>query len=412
MRKSTLVRIGAVVAVTGSVALGSVGPAMADVYPQANDIVGGGSDTLQYTADFMFDGTPTGLSGYNVAKANRVFSFDATGDANARAVYDDQGATGGRSPLAITSVMRAGTKPVVRPNGSGAGVAALYKGEYVTLQSGSDPNVGKFKSGVLDFARSSGLPKCSVNTEAVNAGVGGLRVIKFATEPLAMGVPVSGTNAPTTGLMTIDVIQKIYAGDILTWNQIPGNSGGSTATIIPQIPQSGSGTRSTFTGALDTAFQAAGGSGSAPLTNPNLQTVQENDYTSLTSPATGSSLNVIAPFSGGRIGLNNSGFFGSGATNQVKQLNATGDWVLNRALYYVLRQSDVSAGSGVSGVVSKAGAPFQTSSTKDFASTLFVGTGSVAQSPIYASRIAAAGHSQSYTDLGTPGVQGTSCAAG
>lgn len=390
MRKPSLFTSGAVAVLATTTVLGSVSPASADVYPQAGDVVGTGSDTLQVTADFIFEGTPGGAGGYNLNKTNRAFSFDATADANGRAVYSDAGAPGGILPA--TSVLRSGSKPVVRPNGSGAGVDSLYKGEYVTL-SGT-----QFASGLVDFARSSSLPTCVRNTNALNAGTGGLHVYKFATEALALAVPITGSNAPSGGIIGSDLV-SIYKGDILTWNQLTGNAAGSTSTIIPQIPQTGSGTRNSF----EADLKALNGGVTVPLSNPNVQVVQENDYTSLTSPTTGLPANVIAPFSGGRIGLNNSGFFGAAAANQVMHLPGTAvatgaTYKDNRSLYFVVRENDVLSSN-----------VFQPGGTKNFVRTLFSGSGNVVGSPAFAANIQAAGHTPAYLDTGTPGVAGTSC---
>jgi hypothetical protein len=52
-----------------------------------------------------------------------------------------------------------------------------------------------------------------------------------------IAVDSTATNAPA-GLSAADLF-GIYTGTYTTWNQLPGNSGGSTDTIIPLIPPSG-----------------------------------------------------------------------------------------------------------------------------------------------------------------------------
>jgi hypothetical protein len=391
MRHVNKVKAGVVTATAFAMAAGMVGTSYADLYPGANDIVGGGSDTIQYTLDFIMDGTPGGLPGYNAGKTNRVFSFDATADANARAVFNSDG-----TAMAPTVVMRSGTAPVTRPNGSGAGVRALYQTPYIS------------PGPVENFARMSSLPTCQQDTDAANAGFGGLHVFKFAFEHLAMGASQTATNAPA-GLSKAEII-NIYNGTYLTWGDIPGYAGPApTATIVPQIPQINSGTRNTFLADL----KAANGNVDVPLNNPNLQTVQENDFNSIvnppasTNPATlgapVSSANVIDPFSGGRIGLNNSGFFGAAAQNKVNQLTgATPDagaaYDNQRPLFVVIKENDIASTK-----------IFQPGGTKNFVNTLFRGTGSVLQSPAFSGQMAAAGHTQQYQDLGRANVQGTSC---
>ena len=93
MRKTTKICLaGASVA---AMTLGVTGTAVADVQPRVTDIVGVGSDTVQYVATFLADGDNAGSPGYNTTNfARRVISFDATADAAGRAVYGTNNATG------------------------------------------------------------------------------------------------------------------------------------------------------------------------------------------------------------------------------------------------------------------------------------------------------------------------------
>jgi ABC-type phosphate transport system substrate-binding protein len=377
----------------GLAALGAVGmcaavvtPASADVYPQAGDVVLAGSDTSQAVVAFMMDGTIAGTTGYNSNQPqNRAFSFDATADADGRAVYQ---ANSGNL-LAATSVMRAGTKPVIRPNGSSAGIRSLYQDPYKPGVAGN-PNV--------QIARSSRLPTCAENTAASNAGFGGLHVYRHAVDDLAMGAATT-TNAPAG--LTIQQVIKIYDGTYLTWGAIPGYSGPNAGnTIIPMIPQSGSGTRTSFTNDL----QAANGGNPVPLSNPNLLTVQESDFNSFVA---GNSADRIAPFSGGRIGLNNSGYYGSDAQNKVQLLlgappNGGSAYDNQRGIYLIVRESDTATTGPTALPV------WQPGGTRSWVRTLVAGNGSVAQSPAYAGNMAAGGMTQSYADLGT-GTPNVSC---
>jgi hypothetical protein len=389
MRKLSKAKVGA--AAIGAVALtvGVAAPAFADIAPGANDITGTGSDTVQYISDFLWGGNPSGLGGnYNAGKTNRVFSFDATGDANGRATYLANSAT----TLAATIVLRNGTSPVNRPNGSGAGIASLYSTPYISNpQAATDP--------VVNFARSSRLPKCTEDATANTNGLGGLHLFRAATENLAIGSVASGFNGPAS-LSTADLI-GIYQGTYLHWNDIPGNGGGSGAVIIPEIPQSGSGTRNTFLADL----QAANGGTAITLSNANLITVEENDYTSLTTPGGNSANapNAIVPFSGSRIGLNNKGYFGVAAQNKVVQV---GGYVDNRGLYFITPENEVTA----------AGA-FQPGGSKNWVNTLFGGNGFAGSTTViggaaYAADITYAGGTASYADLGRANVAtgtGTNC---
>lgn len=373
MFKFTRSKAGVAAIGVAGLCLGAVSPALADVQPSPNDVTGTGSDTLQYMADFLFDGDTAGDPGYNAGKSNRAFSFDATADANGQAVFTRTGAA-----YAPTAVLRAGTAPVVRPNGSGAGIASLYTGSY---KVNGTP--------LVDFARGSRLPTCAENTAAATAGYTGLHVYKFATEHLTMGARAAGTNAPA-GLTPAQLV-NIYNGTYVNWNDIPGNGGGSAAAIQPLVPQTGSGTRSTFLADL----KAANGGVDVTLA-ASVTAVEENDYASLANA------NQIAPFSNGRLALNNSGYFGAAANGAVVKLTgaAPGGGAVydnNRALYFVVRESDVTSTK-----------KFQPGGTKNFIETLFKGGASAIASGAFASNIQAAGGNPSYADLGF-GQAGTSC---
>ena len=137
MRTRAKLSVGLVATLTtlGALAL-SVGvalPAQADYAPGPNDIVGVGSDTLQYLMDFVDDGDPEGDAGFNSAGGSyKVISMDATADSNARAAYLNNSSDSNLLPLDPTDVLRAGTYPIQRINGSGAGINALIVGNYLT----------------------------------------------------------------------------------------------------------------------------------------------------------------------------------------------------------------------------------------------------------------------------------------
>jgi hypothetical protein len=368
----------AAVAVTAvGLCLGVAAPALADIQPASNDVVGAGSDTLQYAANFLFDGDTSGDPGYNTGVTNRVFSFDAVGDASGRTSYANNDAASAQ--FAATSVLRQGTAPVTRPNGSGAGVAALYTAPYTGL--GSAPGyVG------VQFARMSRLPKCSENSSA--SAFGGLHVYQMGTEQLAMARKVTGSNVKAG--LTLQQILFIYTTQNAKWSDVPGLGSADTAVIDPLIPQSGSGTRGVF----DSALASVNG-GVIPTYAGYVESVQENDFNAFTiarDPA-----NALAPFSGARITLNNSGYFGASAQNQVALITSGTSWVTTRPLYFVVRQNDVTSSK-----------KFQPGGTQNYVQALFGAAGILAD-PIYASNIQAAGFTPNYSDLGAPGQQGVSC---
>jgi len=364
-------------------------PAFADYGPQAGDVVGVGSDTVQNIGNFLTDGSG-GLSGYNNAgNKNRFVSFDATADANDRAVYANAGTT----PLKTTIILRAGTNPVQRPNGSGAGIAALL------ADTGATPKI--------NFVRMSRLPKTTEQSQAVTNGWGGLNVYKVAKDDLVMAGKKASLGGNAVAVSATDLV-AIYQCTKTTWNQVGGTS---TATIIPEIPQSGSGTGDTFRADLQTI-----NGGTAVTLGSCVQTVEENDPNSLTDP------NAYAPFSDGRKKLFDNGYFhdpntaypgGAALTSNIDLLygaqtpeactpptsGASLTYCDTRGLYFVIRHTDLASAT-----------PFQPGGAKNFANTLFDDTSGTpyVKSPAGQSLIASAGVNATYVNCGF-GTGVTSC---
>jgi ABC-type phosphate transport system substrate-binding protein len=329
--RSKFMAVGAAITIAG-LNLAMIAPAHADIAPGGSDIVGVGSDTVQNIGNFMADGDPFGAStGINSsATKNRFFSFDATPDANDRAGYLENSTTATQLPLTPTIVLRAGTSPVQRPNGSGAGIGALIL----------DP------THKIDFVRMSRLPKTPEQHQAIlNGMVGGFRVIKIATDKLAMA-EATVTNAPAalTALQLVDIYQcKTTANN---WSQF----GGAAGTIIPQTPQAGSGTGDTFNADLDIAAGLPTTT-AFPFGNCVVK-VEENDPTSITGSAL-AGINTIAPFSEGRLKLYNSGYFFDPAVKfpgaatplsaGIKLMTGAGSYSNLRNLYIVFRESDTAS---------------------------------------------------------------------
>src|SRR3954462_7325817 len=103
---------GAAALAVGALALGVLAtagqPAQADPAPGGTDIVGVGSDTLQYMLDFGADGDYNGTIGYNAGKLSRLISFDATPDSNARSGYLNGSTSGTLKVLNPTVTLRGG----------------------------------------------------------------------------------------------------------------------------------------------------------------------------------------------------------------------------------------------------------------------------------------------------------------
>ena len=306
--------LGALALSAGSALPASAAPtAKADYAPVANDVVGDGSDTLQYVVDFGADGDPSGDTGYNDAgNLYKLVSFDATADSNARISYSNPSSLASPNFQDPTAVYRGGTYPVQRINGSGAGINALLADTALT-----DPTI--------NFARMSSNPTTAQGATAVTNGWQGLQQFVLGVEHLreAAATTALGTNAPA-GLSAQQLV-AIYQCTDTSWNQVGGTS---TDKIIPTIPQSGSGTRNTFLADL----QAANG-GTAITLGSCVQVSEENDPTAITNLSStttdpnggtctppsgktdGCAADAIEPFSGARLnlwsGLSGNTTFGS-----------------------------------------------------------------------------------------------------
>jgi len=254
-----LVAATAAAAITALVAT----PALADpptgVTPRPTDVVGVGSDTIQNVMDqFSVDYNKTHSTG-------KLYSWDATNPVT------------GVAGDTIKTKSGSSTCSIPRPNGSGAGITAL---ENTGTTTGSQP--------CINFARSSS-GRASTDPNTISYITLGGDAVTVATQP--------GSHAPAN-LLTTAALTGIYNCTIRKWNQIVGNSGGATSTIVPMLPQDGSGTRKFFLGALGltapgacvSTSKTAQGSG-----HVNDNTLEENEGVapSLNTNKT----NVIFPFS-------------------------------------------------------------------------------------------------------------------
>jgi ABC-type phosphate transport system substrate-binding protein len=403
---------------TAATSLALASSASADTGARAGDVVVVGSDTAQNAVNFVLDTAPGVTGGYNnIGNINRALAWDATGDANGRLPYDgtcgaaNTGTTGlgtfcdtttNLAPNAQpqTAILRAGTKPVTRPNGSGSGVAAL-------ISDAKAPGYQGLPVGSIQMARMSRLPNTTEegNCPTTDAACGGLHVYQVATDLLKIAsrsAAFGGTNAPS-GLSAQELI-GIYQCTTTKWNQLPGNAGGSANTIHPLIPQPGSGTRGFFLSDL----QAANG-GTAITLGSCVRTVQEHDPTGIwadPSPA-----DAIEPFSSGKISLINSGYFVNAGYANTSGQNAYSNGFLStlagapgdsnpvynstRGMYVVVRNADLASTT-----------PFQPGGAQNWAQALIAGPTSYFARAAQGSEIAAAGFTQAYKDCG---VNPTTC---
>jgi hypothetical protein len=501
MRILTKRRVAVTAVAAGALGVSIAGSAFADYAPSNSDVVGVGSDTLQYMLNFGADGHPalgpctqgsTGChngylypaaTGYNaIGNAYKLVSIDATADSNARAAY----ANGSSTPLSVSItiasgsnsatvnttpfpavyvgepvtgatctdtgsdtnnatipagttvsgvdsatktitfnntvttttspgsssctfndtfgsglkllnpsvVLRAGMLPIYRPNGSGDGQSALTNSSNLsngTLNSNST-------STIINFARSSS----SVSSAASYAGE--LYLVRLGKEDLTM-VAATSTNAiPLTETQLANIYQ--CKTGYRTWTDVGGTS---SDQIIPEIPQSGSGTRNTF---LDNIGSVIGDDHTNFPLGSCVVTTEENDPTAVAAPSGGTnnqygnSMDEISPFSGARLALYNEGYFynpgvkfGGPQTVQspgIKQLlsstasnngnSANLIYDNHRSLYVMLLPGDVNKTAGWQPGDANDG-------SANWAQDLFVGSYSYFGSAVGQSLIAAAGAS-------------------
>jgi ABC-type phosphate transport system substrate-binding protein len=361
----------------------AVPAASADYAPQPGDIVGVGGDTPQYALQFGADGDYLGDAGFNASGAfNRLVTFNATADANGRSAYANGSTEASPVPLNPTDVLRAGTFPVQRVSSSGAAITAILADKGATE--------------VINFIFSASEPTAAQQTTAANNGWGYLHVVQIGKDDVEIAA-ANTTNAPS-GLSIAELL-AIYTGADTKWNQLPGNSSGSSDTIIPLLPPSTSSIYKTFLADLKTA-----NGGTTPTLSASVQTVEQNDPTAVTGASTPA--DAIVPFSAARLNLWNDGYFhnpatpfpgGAALTPGVKLLTATApdgsaayDSPVND--YVLFRQSDASST-----------APMEPGGSRNWVETLFSNPGG--SQPFFEKAagqalIAASGVTPLYNDLG------------
>jgi ABC-type phosphate transport system substrate-binding protein len=312
----------------------------ADPAGQPDDVVGVGSDIMQNSVNFLADGFGA-APGYNGAgNKNRLFSYDASGDANGRKAGTDP-ALGASIALNPSVILRAGTSPVQRPNGGGTGLAAL-------IADGSNGT----SANKISFARSPNLPtSAQQQTAQTNLGTA-LHSVQIGTDTDYVATATT-TNAPDN--LTTDDLVKIYTGVYTQWKQIPNYLDTHTATqgdqaIKPLIPQVGAGMRTIFLNGLKSAN---GGSAPNPTAGIN---VQQNDPTAITGLAAADKPNAIVPFPKARFDLLNAGYFVNpdtaySAANPATPLSAagvqlhtaSGAWNTPFSYFVIFRESDYNS---------------------------------------------------------------------
>ena len=190
-----------------------------------------------------------------------------------------------------TDVLRAGTYPVQRISSSGAAITALLADTGATevinfVFSASEPTAAQQTHG---GQQRLGLPARRRDRD----GLGPDRRRQHAPTPRP------GCRLPSCSPSTPAPYTK--------WNQLPGNSGGSSDTIVPLIPPSGSSIYKTFIADLKTA-----NGGTAPTLSASVKTVEQNDPTAITGDVElGRRHRAVL---GGSADLWNAGYFHNPAT--------------------------------------------------------------------------------------------------
>jgi ABC-type phosphate transport system substrate-binding protein len=279
----------------GAVTVAGATSASADAVPQVRDIVGVGSDTIQYALNNLADGGQTGATftlGYNTAHNGRLVSFNALNPSvpsNGANIHD-------------SIVLKAGTAPITRPDGSTQGKAVLF---------------GAGNNTAADFARSSS----ALSADEVT---GNLTAFPFGLDELAAAVSAQSTNAPAA--ISVQELLGIYKGTITNWSQI----GGTDGVIVPMMPQSGSGTAKFFMAQL-----TAANLGVTFTLTPSVVTVQEHDPSVFTGAP-----NAVAPFSKGRAGMANA--IGLVRLETGTAFDSNPSFSAQRAVYNVVRTADAN----------------------------------------------------------------------
>ena len=250
-----LKKLLAAAVVTASATALAVGPALADpingsgkpVVPKETDIVGVGSDTIQFLLDqFSFDYNKSHKTGA------RLYSWDALNP---------------KTGLTDNISLKSGCAKIARPNGSSAGIATLAANQKTKDK----------KAFCADFARSS-RPRASTDP---SRGPGGIQFVALGKDAVTFATN-STTNAPAN--LTTAQLNAIYSCSVTNWSQV----GGKSAPIKAELPQTSSGTRAFFLTAIGLGTAGPGGCVTS--------TAEENEGVNpvLKGP------NVIFPFSIGK----------------------------------------------------------------------------------------------------------------
>ena len=219
---------GAVAATLAGTVLGT-GAALADPLstPGLDTVVGVGSDTVTPLFD---NGTVSQPKGD--APGTFVHDYNATSPKFGVASWDATDPVTGLQNGTITVKAKSSSDTscsLTRPNGSSSGITALNANQTDSNKDGAGQTVY-----CLDYARSSRAPNSTSHKDAFSV---------IARDGIAWSFPkVSGETNPQPASLTRAQLVAIYTCVDRNWNQV----GGKNAPIGAVVPQSGSGTRSSW----------------------------------------------------------------------------------------------------------------------------------------------------------------------
>jgi ABC-type phosphate transport system substrate-binding protein len=268
--------------------------------PTPRVLVGVGSDTVQDVMNQIANDVV-------ISGVKQIGSYNATGSAT----FD----TG-----------KAGCSAVARPNGSGAGRAALL----ASLTAGD---------GCIQFARSSSL--------TLTASTPSLTYVPFAVDAVSYAVTA---NSAVPRSFNLADLQHIYNCDP---NYVGTGTGPGTYAINPVLPQAGSGTRSYWEGQMgltDTALPSCIINGVLPGTST---IIEEHTGTYLNNTE-------LVPFSIGQytdqanglildrrgntvLGVIGTGAAGAAVTGATDPQLLNGSFNVKRDVYNVIPTSQIAA---------------------------------------------------------------------
>lgn len=300
MKRSVFGRVARISAVlaAGSAGIGTAAAMTVTGAAQADPTfvaakVGVGSDTIQDIIDAYAGAEP--FTGPNEKLTTPL--LDTVN--NAMLASFDAVPFGGSpsAPGCITT--RLGGPSLDRPNGSSNGVQALRASSgsgsnaagptFWQASSGSCTGAAVNVSGDIDFARSSRGP----NTTGTN-----LTFIPFARDGLTYALFQAASDTNNIGALTTAQLASIY-------NSTAAGGGATigTETVKGCLPQSGSGTRSFWEGAIGVADSAADAEATASACNGTTANIEENNansfYNFAHTNAVANSVAFIIPFSAG-----------------------------------------------------------------------------------------------------------------